>query len=394
MLTDIKLKQAAIPPVKPYKLYDRDGLLVIVHPNGSKYWRYKYSYDGKEKQLALGVYPDVSLAMARQRRDDSRQLVIAGIDPSEHRQEQKLAKTIDRANVFGTVATEWLAVRSKTISEQSLGNVQRRLTSYVLPDLADIPVSKIDAPAVLAVIRKLEATDTLETARRVRQDIGQILRFASATGRKATDVTATLRGATVPVRVKHRPAITSTMELSKLIRDIWRYDGLPVIRSALKLLPMLLVRPGELAGAEWSEIDQANGLWLIPAGRMKMKTDHIVPLPRQALAILAEVRQISGTLVHVFPNRRRCVAPMDRTSLSVAFTRMGYSGKQTAHGLRATARTIMDEVLGVRTEYIEMQLAHAVKDPNGQAYNRTTFLQQRASMLQSWADYLDSLRID
>jgi len=392
MLTDIKVRQAAIPPIKPYKLYDRDGLFILVSPNGSKWWRFKYRWEDKEKLLSFGVYPDVSLATARSKRDEARQLIAAGQDPSQLKREQREARIIDRSNCFKTVAEEWLAVRAKIISEQSVGNISRRLNKYVFPEIGDIPVSRIDAPAVLLVVRKLEATETYETARRVRQDIGQILRFANATGRKASDVTSNLRGVTVPVRVTHRPAITVPHELPKLLRSIWSYEGDKTIKAALKLLPLVMLRPSELSNAEWSEFDLDAATWLIPAERMKMKGAHIVPLSTQAVTILAAMREISGNYQYVFPNRRRCVAPMNRTSLPNALERIGFKGKQTAHGFRATAKTILEEQLGFDPRFTEMSLAHAVKDPNGNAYNRSAFLSQRASMMQVWADYLDGLR--
>ncbi len=392
-LTDLKVKQAVVPPIKPYKLYDEGGLLILVHPNGGKYWRFKYMYEGKEKLLALGVYPDVSLAMARDRRDAARRQVAEGIDPSEQRRAEKEAGELDRANTFRAVADEWLAVRSKNLSVGTLANVTRRLTAYILPELGSLPITQIDAPTVLRCLRKIENNKNYELARRVRQNIGQILRFGAATGKKARDVTTDLIGVTVSVQSTSQAAITSPDLLQGLLKSIWEYDGERVICAALKLLPMVFLRPSELAEAEWSELDLDNGMMLIPAHRMKMKSSHIVPLSTQAVLILKDLRELSGNYTHVFPNRRRCVSPMSRSSFSSALHRMGYKGEQTAHGFRATARTILDEVLDYRPEWIEMQLAHEVVDPNGRAYNRTAFLPQRVQMMQAWSDYLDQLRV-
>lgn len=392
MLTDSKIKAAATPSDRPYKLYDRDGLFILVNTTGAKWWRFKYRINSKEKLLSLGVYPDVSLALARTKRDEARRLLATGVDPSQERRDKKQEASVAHEYLFKSVATEWLALRSKSVSTETLGNIERRLTEYVLPEIGSIPIFKIDAPMVLKVIRKVEQLAFYETARRVKQDIGKVLRYGAASGRRSTDSTGDLRGSTVPVRVTHRAAVTTAQELAPLLQDIWRYDGDFPIKCALKLLPMLLVRPSELAEAEWIEFDLDKALWLIPEARMKMQKALIVPLAAQAVEILKELYARKGASKYVLPNRRRSVAPMHRTSLSSALVRMGYKGEQTAHGFRATARTLIDEALLVRVEHIEMQLAHDVKDSNGTAYNRTAFLEDRKTMMQRWADYLDELR--
>lgn len=391
MLTDAKIKAAINPAIKPYKMYDRDGLYILINPTGAKWWRFKYRINGKEKKLSLGVYPTVTLAMARVARDAARQQVASGIDPSQERQEEKQAQVVDEASLFRTVAQEWLTLHAASVKPQSHMLTRARMDKHVLPALGAVAVSKIDAPMVLALLRKIEATG-VSTAHRVKHDIGMVLRMGAATGKQSRDVTVDLKGLTRPIRTVNRPAITSPAALGALLRDIWSYDGAQHVKACLKLLPLTIVRTSVLASAEWRDIDLEAGLWMVPAEAMKMDEPLIVPLATQAVEILKSIKSpVHGK--YVFPHRFIDVKHIDRMTMTMAFIRMGYKDKQTAHGLRATARTLLDEKLGFRPEWIEMQLAHAVKDPNGMAYPRMKFIEQRRGMMQGWADYLDMLRV-
>jgi integrase len=392
MLSDIETRKAK-PKDTPYKLADQRGLYLLVNPNGGKLWRMNYRFEGKQKTLALGTYPDVPLSQAREKRDEARKLLAGGTDPGEHRKTQKQTALDRAANSFEAVAREWLSKYQSTWVPAHAARIVRRLELDVFPWIGARPMADITAPELLAVLRRIEERGALETAHRTLQTCGQIFRYGMATGRTERDPAADLRGALPPIKGKHFSAITDPREIGALLRALWDYQGSFVIRCALRLAPLVFVRPGELRNAEWSELDLDRAEWYIPAGRMKMKEPHIVPLASQAVTILRELHALTGTGRYVFPSPRTTSRPMSENGVLSALRRMGYGKEEmTGHGFRAMARTVLDEVLGFRVDIIEHQLAHAVKDPNGRAYNRTTYLDERHRMMQAWADYLDGLR--
>jgi integrase len=373
-----------------------DGLAMFLLVNtGGKYWRMNYRFAGKQRTLALGVYPDVSLLKARQRRDKARELLADGIDPGAAKQEAKAAQVAVLANTFEHVALEWL---DKTKADR-MASTQAKVTTWlqkdVFPFIGKEAISTIGPRDVLAALRHMENRGALDSVQRVKQICGQVFRYAVATGSAERDVTQDLKGALKKASPGHFAAITNPKQTGELMRSIFNYAGHPHVIAALKLSPLLFVRPGELRGGEWAEIDLEAAQWVIPAIKMKMKVDHLVPLCTQAVAILQEQKKLTGTRRFVFPSIGRSEdRPMSENTVNSALHAMGYgTDKHTAHGFRAMARTIMDEVLGERVDLIEHQLAHAVKDPNGRAYNRTAHLPARRAMMQRWADHLDKLRI-
>ena len=387
MLTDPAVRQAK-PKEKPYKLADERSMYLLVTPAGGRLWRLDYRYNATRRTLALGSYPDVSLAKARDRRDEARRLLADGIDPGAKRKAEKLAK----ADTFRAVAEEFLAQREKGWAPTHSSKVRARL-EWLYPHIGARPIGAIEAPELLRPVRTIEECGKGETAKRTLLNAGQVFRFAVATGRAKRDPTADLRGALAPVRANHHPAITEPKALGALLRAIDGYPGEPVTRAALRLLPLVFTRPGELRLAEWAEFDLDRATWSIPSERMKMKQPHIVPLSTQAVAILRDLHPITGRRRLVFPSLRSHDRPMADATLTVALRRLGFSRDEVVpHGFRATARTLLDEVLGVRPDLIEHQLAHAVKDPNGRAYNRTAHLAERRRMMQKWADYCDGLK--
>ncbi|MBT2179997.1 integrase arm-type DNA-binding domain-containing protein [Ralstonia pickettii] len=398
-LTDTAIKNAR-PGAKPSKLYDADGLLLWVAPNGGKWWRLKYRLDGKEKMLSLGTYPEVSLREARERRDDARRQLAEGIDPSAHRKAAKSTRAERAANSFELVAREWHAKYASTWSASHGDRILRRMEANAFPWIGGRPTADLTPAEVLDVLRRLERRGTLETAHRLRDNIGQAMRYAVATGRAERDITADLRGALPPVQKQHFAAITEPAKVGELLRAIDGYTGTFPVTCALKLAPMLFQRPGELRQAEWPEFDLDGATWEIPAHRMKRTKQgkasgaaHIVPLPTQAVAILRDLHAFTGDGRHVFPSVRTPSRPMSDNTLNAALRRLGYDNEtMTGHGFRAMARTILDEVLAFPPAIIEAQLAHAVKDPLGRAYNRTAHLPQRREMMQRWADYLDEVK--
>ncbi len=372
---------------------DGGGMYLLVK-RGGKYWRMNYRYANKRKTLALGVYPAVSLAKARQRRDKARELLADGIDPSTAKRAEKQATVATAANTFEAVAREWLA---KTAAER-MASTQDKITTWlekdIIPFMGSMPISTIGPRDVLATVRKMEARGAIDSAHRLKQVCSQVFRYAVATGSAERDVTADLRGALAKIIKTNHPAITEPKQVGALMRSIAAYGGHPAAVAALKLTPLVFVRPGELRTAEWAEFDLDAAEWRIPGSKMKMKVYHLVPLSTQAVEILRGVQPITGHGRYVFPSLRTSNAPMSENTINAALRGMGYSKEvHTAHGFRATARTIMDEVLDQRVDLIEHQLAHAVKDANGRAYNRTAHLPARRVMMQTWADYLDKLRI-
>ena len=372
---------------------DAGNLYLLVKPAG-KYWRMDYAFAGKRKTLALGVYPAVSLALARQKRDRAKGLLAHGIDPGTAKREEKQAQAEAAANTFEAVATEWLGKTAADRKPITQAKVTMLLTKDVIPFIGHLPIASIKPKDLLdMVLRKLEARGAIDTAHRVRQLCGQVFRYAVATGRAERDIAADLRGALAAKQETHYAAVTEPKALGALIRAIHSYVGLPVTVAALKLSALTFVRPGELRAADWEEIDLDAREWRIAAARMKMGVAHIVPLSDQAVEILEGLKPLTGHGRFVFPSVRTGERPMSENTVNAALRSLGYSTEMhTAHGFRATARTILDEVLGERVDLIEHQLAHEVKDPNGRAYNRTAHLPARREMMQRWADYLDKLR--
>jgi integrase len=372
---------------------DGQGLYLHVKDAG-KYWRMSYRFDGKQKVLALGVYPAVSLAKARKRRDKARELLADGIDPSTAKREEKQAKAMASANTFEALAEQWLQATAANRAAITQDKVTTWLKKDICPFIGAMPISAIGPRDVLAVARKMEARQVFDSAKRIVQICGQVFRYAVAEGTAERDVTTDLRGALQHAEKKSHAAITDPKQAGDLMRSIFSYSGHIYTVAALKLSPLVFVRPGELRTAEWTEIDLDAAEWRIPGSKMKMKNDHIVPLSTQALEILRSMQPITGHGRYVFPSLRTGERPMSENTINAALRGMGYSAEvHTAHGFRAMARTIMDEVLDQRVDLIEHQLAHAVKDANGRAYNRTAHLPARRLMMQTWADYLDKLRI-
>jgi integrase len=403
-LTDAKIRTAK-GSKRSVRLFDGGGLYLEVSPSGSKHWRLKYRYHGREKRISFGAYPSVPLAGrqdaatgvwipgARERRDQARQLLAAGIDPSAHREALKLARTERQQNSFEVVAREWFAGRSAKWVPSHASRILARLERDIFPYVGESPIADLSAPALLEAIRRIEARGKLETAHRALGDCGQIMRYAIATGRATRDPSADLRGALPPAKGKHLAAITDPKRAGDLLIALDGYKGTLTVRSALRLAPLLWVRPGELRHARWSDFNLDAAEWRFKLS--KTRAEHIVPLSSQAVAILRELYPVTGTGEYVFPGGRSAKRPMSDNAVLAALRSMGISrDEMSGHGVRAMARTIGDEELCIRPDFIEHQLGHAVRDPLGRAYNRTAFLPERKIMMQQWADYLDSLRAD
>jgi len=392
-LTNSKVKQAK-PTDKTYRLADEKGLYLEVHTNGSRYWRHKYRFNKKEKRMAYGVYPDVSLKDAREKRDNTRKLLSDGIDPSLAKKAQQVSQSEAHTNNFEAIAREWFATKMQDKSDSHKDRTLRALKRDLFPHLGTLPISDITPPMLLAVLRKIENRGAVETAHRAKQTAGQIFRFAVSTGRAERDPSADLNGALKPPKKKHLASITDPKKVGKLLLAIDSFQGTATVTAALSLSPLLFARPGELRHMEWEEINWKAEQWEIPAEKMKVGQPHIVPLPKQAIAILKGQRLLTGRGKYVFPSARGASRPLSDNGVRTALRTLGYDNDtMTPHGFRATARTLLDEVLGFRIEWIEQQLAHTVRDPQGRAYNRTKHLKQRKDMLQKWADYLDELRL-
>ena len=378
---------------KTYKLSDAKGLYLQVEVNGSRLWRLKYRFLGKEKKLALGAYPEVGLAQARDRQLDARRLLANGVDPGEHRKQEKRAAKVMAANSFEAVGREWFAKFASTWAKSHSDKVLLRLENDVYPWLGARPIAAIEAVELLHILRRVEARGALDTAHRCRGTCSQIFRYAIATSRAKRDPSADLRGALPPVQGEHLASITDPGGIGELLRAIDGYQGNLRTRCALRLNPLLFVRPINLRKAEWSHFHLHDAQWRLPGALLKMREDLIVPLSRQAMDILRELHPLTGRGRYLFSCESAVDRPMSENTVNGALRRLGYSGDEmTGHGFRAMARTVLDEVLNFRVEWIEMQLAHEVKDPNGRAYNRTTFLDGRTQMMQRWADYLDERR--
>lgn len=411
-LSDQAIKKAK-PSEKPRKMSDGGGLLLEVRPEGGKWWRFRYRFDGKEKMLSFGTYPDVPLTSARKLRDEARTQVAAGTDPSAIRKQAKATQTREvliaskiaagepLPDSFEAVARDWLAIRRDEWSASYFDKVEARLLNDVFPGIGTRPVSEVTPPELLAVLRRIEARGAIESARRVRETCSLIFRFAVAEGRVTSDPARDLAGALKTPAKRHIPAITDPARFGELLRAIDGYRGTPVVRAAMKLNALVFLRPGsELREAEWSEFDLDAGEWLVPAARMKRRKygkehgdDHVVQLSRQAVAILRDLQTITGNGSLLFPGVRHRSRPMSENTLNAALSAIGFGGDEhRAHGFRASARTMLHERLNVTPAVIEAQLAHSVPDALGGAYNRTEFMEQRRQMMQAWADYLDRLR--
>lgn len=393
-LTDVQIRSAK-PTEKPQRLFDGGGMYLEIAPSGGKLWRMKYRFGGKEKRLALGTYPDVSLKDARAKRDDARKLLANDVDPSEHRKAVKQSKAISTANSFEIVAREWFSKNNPTWAENHGNRIIRRLERDIFPWLGNRPIAEINAPILLEVIRRIEDRGALETAHRALANCGQIFRYAIATGRAERDPSGDLKGALPPAKGTNFAAVTEPQQVAQLLRALDGYQGTLPVCCALKLAPLVFVRPGELRHALWEDIDFERKEWRFFVS--KTKTQHIVPLADQAIAIFKELQPVTGHGKYVFPSARnpRGDRPMSDNAVLSALRRLGITKEEmSGHGFRAMARTILDEELGIRPDYIEHQLAHAVRDPLGRAYNRTTHLQDRHLMMRQWADYLDKLKRD
>ena len=392
-LTATAVRQA-LPKAKAYKLSDSHGLFLLVNPKGAKYWRYKYRYGGKEKTLALGVFPEVSLKDARVAHQEARAKLDKGLDPGQERRIEKFTRNLAAADSFEAVALEWFGKVMPDKSESYRVRTRRILEKDLFPVLGQRPVGAIKPPEMLAALRRIEARGANDIAHRAKQTAGQVFRYAVATGRAERDPSADLKGALVPRNKKHHAAITDPAAVGRLMVAIDGFAGTPIVKTALQLSASLFQRPGEIRAMEWAEINWEQARWEIPAEKMKMRTPHVVPLCRQALELLEELHLLTGRGRYVFPSARGASRCISENTVRIALRTMGYDKEtMTAHGFRAMARTILDEVLGCRVDWIEHQLAHAVKDANGRAYNRTAHLEGRAQMMQQWADYLDQLRV-
>jgi len=399
-LTALEIRNAK-PTLKPYKLSDGGGLYLEIRPNGSRYWRLKYRVHGKEKRLALGVFPEVTLTEARDGRDAARKLLRDGIDPGTAKKTQKLTARHAAESTFGGIALELLAKEKHELSESTYSKKLWILEELLFPWLRTRPISEIEAPELLAVLRRTESRGRLESAQRAKQLAGSVFRYAIITGRATRDPSADLRGALKTPVAKSRAAVTDPRKVGELLRSIYTYTGQPTTCAALQLAPLVFVRPGELRAAEWSEFsfdiagngtDKDPPVWRIPAKRTKMREEHVVPLSTQAVSILRGIHRHTGNGHYVFPGLRSNARPLSNNTLNAALRNLGYDkDTATAHGFRAMASTLLNE-LGYPPDIIEKQLAHAERNKVRAAYNRASYLDKRREMMQAWADYLDGLR--
>jgi integrase len=390
LLTDVKIRNAKAQP-KPYKLTDGDGLYLLVKPNAGKYWRMKYRFMGKEKLLALGTYPEISLADARERRAEARKVVAAGGDPSRAKQEAKRLAILNSDNTFEAIAREWHAANLHTWTPKHGANVIKRLEGDIFPKLGSRPIAEVNAPELLSALRIVEKRGALDLTQTIAQYCGRIFAFAIATGRGERNPARDLRGALkTPVRKHH--AHLKASDLPEYLQKLETYDGELQTKLALKLLMLTFVRTTELRGAEWAEIDFDAAEWRIPAARMKMKDPHIVPLCKQAIAILRELQKHSGNRQHLFPNHHKPSTFMSENTMLYALYRMGYHSRTTGHGFRATASTVLNEN-GFAPDVIERQLAHIERNKVRAAYNHAQYLPERRKMMQWWGNYLQKVGI-
>ena len=385
--------RSAKPKSKPFKISDGGGLYMHVGPHGSKLWRLAYRFDGKQKLLSFGKYPLVSLSRARELRDEAKKLLAEGIDPSAVKKAERRSRSLSRANTFKAVADECMAKwKAKGNTQKTLGKKQW-LLKFAIDDLGDMPIADIKAADLLEVLRKIEAKGRYETAGRVRSTVGTVFRYAVATTRAERDISVDLRGALATSKTQHYPAITEPKKIAALLRAIDGFEGHPTTQAALKLAPLLFVRPGELRMAEWAEFDLKGKVWRIPAHKMKMRRDHIVPLSKQAVQLLSGIDRDADGSKYIFPSVRSGKRPMSENTLNAALRRLGYSSDEmTAHGFRSMASTRLNESGQFAPDVIERQLAHQEQNEIRRAYNSAEHLPERTRMMQYWADYLDALR--
>jgi len=389
-LTDLQIRNAK-PKEKEYKLADGGGLYLLVTPTGGRLWRLKYRFGGLEKKLALGAFPELGLSGARQKRDEAREQVAQGIDPGAARKQKAMAHLLEQAT-FEAVAREWHKKFLPRWLEGHAATILTRLERDIFPHIGYRPIGEITPPEMAATLRRIEAR-SVETAHRLRNTCRQIFSYAVAGGLATGNPAADLREALAPMpQPRHMPSLTDPKDVAPLLRILDGYDGSFITRCALRLAPLVFVRPGELRSMQWADVDLEKDEWSYTAN--KTKTPHIVPLSRQALSILQDLHQLTGTGKYAFPSARSAFRPMSNNTVNAALRRMGIDTRTeiTGHGFRAMARTILDEVLGFRPDFIEHQLAHAVRDPLGRAYNRTAHLPERRKMMQAWADYLDAIK--
>ena len=389
-LTDIQVRTAK-PQTKSYKLADGGGLHLLVSPSGGKLWRMDYRFNDKRKTLYLKSYPEITLADARKARDDARKLIANGVDPNELKKEQKDIEQA-QSDTFQLIAIEWHNTFKSKWTEKHSGRLLTRLEQDFFPFLGDIPIKEIKAPSLLKVLRRVEIR-SVEQAHKLRGTCNQIFQYAIASGRIESNPAAGLQGILRPIKHKHMAAPTEPKAVAQLLRAIDGFSGSFVVKCALQLAPMLFVRPVELRKAEWSEINFDKAEWSIPGPKMKMRQPHLVPLSTQAIAILKEIYPLTGSGQYVFPGRNSPLKPMSDNTINASLRRLGFDRNEiTGHGFRAMARTMIHEILHFNPDAIEAQLAHAVPDRLGRAYNRTQHLAERQKMMQAWTDYLDNLR--
>jgi integrase len=393
-LTDAAIRNAKSAEAA-YKLFDGAGLHLFLSPSGGKLWRLKYRHEGKEKLLSLGAYPAVSLKDARELRDEARKLIASGKDPSFEKKRAAVSAAVGAINTFSAIAAELIAKREREGLKDITAAKARWLLSLIDADIGQRPIADIEAFELLSAIKKVEATGRLETAKRLLAFTSRVFRYAVATTRAKHDVAAALRGALIAPKVKHHAAIIDPVGVGALLRAIDGFAGQPVTVWALRLAPHVFVRPGELRQAEWQEFDLDAGVWRIPAGRMKMNREHVVPLSRQALAILTQAESVTGDGRLVFPGQRTHQRPMSENTLNAALRRLGYSTEEmTSHGFRSTASTLLNESGMWSSDAIERALAHGDGDGVRAAYHRGAHWEERVKMAQWWSDYLDQLRDD
>ena len=390
-LTDSQVRKAR-PKEKAYKLADGGGLYILIQKNGSKYWRQKYRFGGKEKTISHGVYPEVTLKKARLKREEARRLLSDGIDPQELKKSQKTSEA--GLESFKAIAQEWLVKFSPNWADSHTSKITSRLNKDVYPYIGSRPINDINAPELLSVLRRVENRGAIETAHRIRQHCGQVFRYAVASGHAERDPSQDLRGALRPSKSVHLASITDPKKIGGLLRALETYEGHFITRCALQLAPLVFVRPGELRHAEWEEIDLEAAEWRLPANKMKMKQPHIVPLSEQAIEVLKEIHPLTGGGLYVFPSVRSRKRPMSENTVTGALRRLGYqSGEMTGHGFRSMASTLLNEQ-GWNRDAIERQLAHAERNDIRAAYNYAEHLPERKRMMQAWADYHDQLKRD
>jgi len=376
---------------KSYNLSDGGGLYVLVKPNGTKAWRFNYRFAGKQKTLAIGVYPDISLKKAREKHQEARQNLANHIDPNIYKKAKRISDQDMQFNSFKVIALEWLQKRG-TKSDGGDKRLIRLLQKDLFPYIGSLPVSQVTSPDLLRALRRIEHRGAVNTAHRAKQIAGMVFRYAVATGRAERDPSFDLKGALAQPTKTHFKSITEPAEVGPLIAAINNYQATPVVMTALRLTPLLFCRPGELRHLEWKEVNFDEARIELPASKMKTREPHIIPLATQAMEILKELQLITGRSKFVFPSARGNSRPLSENGVRTALRTLGYKNEQISpHGFRAMARTILDEILNFPVDWIEHQLAHSVKDANGRAYNRTKHLEQRRGMMQTWADYLDQL---